>query len=197
MSSSYGEKKIRNPISVVSHILMKIPTETNICNELKNFKVKWTNNIRYTPPEAIIDKFIETADHVLVGGKIGLSQEIKKLNSSKLVLPIDDIEGFDIGNKSIKLFVDKIKGAKTIIWAGPVGLFEKEPYDKGTKAVGEAILKNKSAFKVAGGGDTIAAVFKFNVENGFNHLSTGGGAMLDFLAGKDLPGLKALENNEK
>jgi 3-phosphoglycerate kinase len=148
--------------------------------------------VKFESKAKVIDSLLQITDFVLVGGKIGLSEEVKKINSPKLVLPIDDVDGFDIGSESIKLFIKKIKEAKTIIWAGPMGLFEKEAYSVGTKAVGEAIINNKEAFKVAGGGDTIAAISQFNLQNKFDHLSTGGGAMLEFIAGEKLPGLEAL-----
>ncbi len=149
--------------------------------------------VKFESKAKVIDSFLKVADYLLVGGKIGLSEEVRKLNSSKLVLPIDDVDTFDIGSESIKIFVEKIKIAKTIIWAGPIGLFEKEPYNIGTKMIGKAIVKNKKAFKVAGGGDTVSAINKFKLQKKFNHLSTGGGAMLEFIAGETLPGLKSLE----
>ena len=148
--------------------------------------------VKFESKAKVISALLKKADWVLVGGKIGLSQEAQKLNSEKLVLPEDPEDASDLGEKAKDLFVSKINTARTIIWAGPVGLFEKEPYGQGTQAVGEAIANNKKAFRVAGGGDTINAVFKFNLQDNFDHLSTGGGAMLDFLAGKELPGLKAL-----
>ncbi|MDP2933197.1 MAG: phosphoglycerate kinase, partial [bacterium] len=153
--------------------------------------------VKFESKAKVIDSFLKAADYVLVGGKIGLSEEIKKINSPKIVLPLDDVDTFDIGPESIKLFVEKIRFAKTIVWAGPVGLFEKEPYNAGTKAVGDAIINNSGAFKVAGGGDTVSAINKFGWQDRFDHLSTGGGAMLDFIAGKKLPGLEALGYYDK
>lgn len=153
--------------------------------------------VKFESKAKVIDSFLKAADYVLVGGKIGLSEEIKKINSPKIVLPLDDVDTFDIGPESIKLFVEKIRFAKTIVWAGPVGLFEKEPYDAGTKAVGDAIINNSEAFKVAGGGDTVSAINKFGWQDRFDHLSTGGGAMLEFIAGERLPGLEALGYYDK
>lgn len=140
----------------------------------------------------VIDSFLKTADHVLIGGKIGRSEQLEKIDSSKLVLPKDYLDGFDIGAKTIKTFKEIIETARTIVWAGPMGLFEERKYEKGTKEIAQAILKNKKAFKVAGGGDTLFALRKFKLK-GFNHLSTGGGAMLAFLAKEKLPGLEALK----
>jgi len=148
--------------------------------------------VKFESKAKVIDSFLRVADFVLVGGKIGLSSEVRKLNSPKLVLPIDNIDTFDIGPETIKLFSEKISEAKTIIWAGPVGLFEKDEYSVGTRKIGEAICNNTKAFKVAGGGETVEAIFRFGFEDKFNHLSTGGGAMLEFIAGEKLPGLEAL-----
>lgn len=137
----------------------------------------------------MINRFLHKADKILVSGKIA---ENIKVRSDRLVLPKDTIGSFDIGPETIKNYKDIIKTAKTIIWAGPLGFFEKKPYDKGTKEIAKAICKNKKAFKVAGGGDTTAAIIGFKLERDFDHLSTGGGAMLAFLGGEKLPGLYAL-----
>ncbi|MDD5606547.1 MAG: phosphoglycerate kinase, partial [Candidatus Pacebacteria bacterium] len=103
----------------------------------------------------------------------------------------------DIGPESIKLFSQIIKKAETIILAGPLGYFENPLFEKGTKEIAKAIIKNNSAYKIAGGGDTLFSLSKFDLERGFDHISTGGGAMLAFLSGEKLPGLIALENEDK
>jgi phosphoglycerate kinase len=100
---------------------------------------------------------------------------------------------FDIGPETRKIFIKIIKTAKTIIWNGPLGLFEKEPFDRGTRGIAEAIVRNHFAFKVAGGGDTVSAISKLNLTDEFDHISSGGGAMLQFLSGEKLPGLEALK----
>lgn len=79
-----------------------------------------------------------------------------------------------------------------IVWAGPLGLFENLAFEKGTKEIAQEISKNQKAFKIAGGGDTINALSKFNLLNKFDHICTGGGAMLEFLGGNELPGIKSL-----
>ncbi len=100
---------------------------------------------------------------------------------------------FDIGPETIKIFSEIIKTAKMILWSGPLGLSEEKKFEKGTKGVAESIVKNKNAFKIIGGGDTIAAVDKFGLISRFDHVSTGGGAMLEFLSGEKLPGLEVLK----
>jgi phosphoglycerate kinase len=137
----------------------------------------------------VVDRFLQTADKILIGGKI--ASEVK-INSEKIVLAKDNVDGFDVGPETVEEFRKIIKTAKTIVWAGPLGFFEKKPYNEGTKKIAEEICKNKKAFKVAGGGETIAAIAELSLEKGFDHLSTGGGAMLAFLGGEELPGLKAL-----
>ena len=140
----------------------------------------------------VIDNFLNIADFVLIGGKIAFVEKLKNGSFSNLILAKDNNGGKDIGDDSIKEFSKIIKKAKTIVWAGPVGIFEDKRYEKGTKSLAREIVKNKKAFKVAGGGDTISAILKFGLEKGFDHLSTGGGAMLSFLGREELPGLKAL-----
>jgi len=100
---------------------------------------------------------------------------------------------FDIGVETINLYSEIIKKAGTIFWAGPLGFFEEERFAEGTKEVGEKIVRNYKAFKVAGGGNTISAIKKFGWLDKFDHISTGGSAMLKFLCGEELPGIEALE----
>ena len=100
--------------------------------------------------------------------------------------------GFDIDQNSINEFKKVIKKAKTILWNGPLGYFEKKEFERGTKEIALAIGSSK-AFRVIGGGESLFAVSKYGVENKINFLSTGGGAMLKFLAGEKLPGIEALK----
>jgi phosphoglycerate kinase len=102
-------------------------------------------------------------------------------------------EIFDIGKETIQSFREILKPAKTIFWAGPLGYCEREKFSQGTKQVAEIVVRNYEAYKVVGGGDTISALRKFNLLDKFSFVSTGGGAMLAFLAGKKLPGLEALK----
>lgn len=122
-------------------------------------------------------------------------------SSVRLVSQIDDNEKiFDVGPDTIKNFVSVIKKAKTILWNGPIGAFEVEEFSKGTQAIAKAIADSK-AFKVAGGGDTLAAIEKYQISSKIDYISTGGGAFLTVLEGKKLPVIAALEErvakNEK
>ena len=99
----------------------------------------------------------------------------------------------DIGPESGKLFAAKLAGAKTVFWNGPMGVFEMEPYAGGTRAVAQALI-DCGAFTVVGGGDSAAAVRQLGFdEDAFGHISTGGGASLEYLEGKALPGITVLE----
>jgi len=104
--------------------------------------------------------------------------------------------GADIGPKSIELFTNKIKRSTTIFWNGPMGAFERKGFSTGTEAVAKAIASTK-AFTVAGGGDTLRAIEESRLENEFSHVSTGGGASLEFLEGVELPGLSVLRKPEE
>jgi len=102
------------------------------------------------------------------------------------------LKGLDVGPRTVEEFVRTIADAKTILWNGPMGVFELEPFSGGTRGVARAVA-GSSAFTVVGGGDSLAAVKRLGLEGDFDHLSTGGGASLQFLEGKRLPGLASLE----
>ncbi|OGZ33053.1 MAG: phosphoglycerate kinase [Candidatus Portnoybacteria bacterium RBG_13_40_8] len=180
----------------------------------------------------VINKFLNIADYVLIGGalantifakqgiEIGDSiidresfDDVGKINlkNPKLFLPIDLViwnknrvyykdvsnlfekeRALDIGPKTVDLFRDLIMKAETVVWNGPLGLITQKPFDKASKAIVEAISQSE-VYSVVGGGDTIAFVRSIKKEKVFNHLSTGGGAMLDYLANETLPGLEAIE----
>ena len=108
----------------------------------------------------------------------------------------DKFEGMDAGPKSLEIFKEVILKSKTILWNGPVGVFEFSSFSNGTKSVGDAVARSTEggAFSLVGGGDSVAAVKKFKLQNSVSYVSTGGGAMLESLEGKKLPGISALEN---
>jgi phosphoglycerate kinase len=110
----------------------------------------------------------------------------------------EDFMGVDIGSKSIEKFAETIQSAKTILWNGPLGIFEIDEFSKGTVAVGEFVAEaaDEGAIAIVGGGDSVSAVKKAKVDKRISHISTGGGASLEFLEGKELPGLAALADKE-
>jgi len=194
--------------------------------------------VKFSSKIKVIEQFLKTADHLLLGGRIfepllqikgilvgrpwpeeKVIGQIQKINltNPKIHLPVDSLvclpnleegysrkagigsirkeeEIFDIGPETVKLFTDLIKTAKMIIWSGPLGNFERAPFDAGSKGIAEAIVRNHGAFKVAGGGDTDAFLAKYNFRDKFDHVSTGGGAMLEFLSGEKLPGIEAIRS---
>jgi len=140
------------------------------------------------------ERLSEIADFSLLGNLI--AKEIKEKKSEKILHPIDNKKNRDIGEKTIKIFKEKIFKAKTIFWAGPLGKIEEKKYQKGTKEIAKAII-DSGAFSVVGGGETVEFINKIGLIEKFNHVSVGGGAMLAFLAGEKLPGLEALKNGNR
>lgn len=140
----------------------------------------------------IIKNFIDKVEHILIGGAITKNMLEK---NSRIIFPKDYVSEngaiSDIGPETIKEFMEVINDSKMIIWNGPLGKVEEEKFSIGSKKISEAII-NSGAFSIAGGGDTVAFLEKLALVDKFNYVSTGGGAMLEFLAGNKLPGLIAL-----
>lgn len=150
---------------------------------------------------------VEIGKSLLDEENIEFCQKVLNEHKEKLILPIDVItdlkerfitditkeeKGLDIGPKTVKLFKQYLDNSKTIIWNGPVGMFEEEKYSNGTKGICQ-ILENIDAIKIAGGGDTASAIKNFGYEQVFTHISTGGGASLELLEGKKLPGIEIID----
>lgn len=148
--------------------------------------------------------------------KVDLARELLSKAGDKLILPVDSVAatefsndapsevvgdeipegkmGLDIGPKSIDLFRKELEGAKTVVWNGPMGVFEMENFAKGTAAVCEILAKLEEATTIIGGGDSATAAQQLGFEEDFSHISTGGGASLEYLEGKELPGLAAISD---
>src|SRR3989344_1756019 len=141
-----------------------------------------------------INNMVKSADAVLVSGLIKKEMVEQALALGEAVLgPEGNLEALDIDEKAIKTFREKILTAKTVVWNGPFGKFEDERYKNGTLQIANAIIES-GAFSVVGGGETVEFLNLEGMLSKFNHVSTGGGAMLSYLAGEELPGLRALEN---
>lgn len=114
-------------------------------------------------------------------------------------IPVDQIpsgwQGLDAGPKTLELFSEVIKNSSTILWNGPVGVFEMKKFENGSRVVAEAIVEGtkKGAFSLIGGGDSVACINQFGLANDVSYISTAGGALLEYLEGKDLPGIKAIQ----
>ncbi|PGV79840.1 phosphoglycerate kinase [Bacillus thuringiensis] len=126
-----------------------------------------------------------------------ITEEFSETATTKIV-GIDSIpsnwEGVDIGPKTREMYADVIKNSKLVVWNGPMGVFEMTPFAEGTKAVGQALADAEDTYSVIGGGDSAAAVEKFGMADKMSHISTGGGASLEFMEGKELPGVVCLND---
>ena len=162
---------------------------------------------------------LETGKSLVEADRVEMAKALLDRAGDKLVLPVDALVApsmedggrsravrrdaipageamFDIGPESIRLFAKEIGGAKTVLWNGPMGVFEKPPFDAGTTAVARALAEatTRGATTIVGGGDSAAAVADAGLESQMSHVSTGGGASLEFLEGKTLPGVAALDD---
>ena len=197
-----GGAKVSDKIAVIENLLKKAD------------KILIGGGMSYTFAKAegysigtslIEEDYVEMAKKFLIEGK------------DKIILPVDHAisksfadnerrmsEGFDIpegqmgldiGDKTIKLFVKELQGAKTVVWNGPMGVAEFENFKQGTESIARTIANQPGVFSIIGGGDSAAAAIKLGFENKFTHISTGGGASLQYMEGKPLPGIDAIQNN--
>ena len=132
-------------------------------------------------------KLLLPDDH-LVADKVEETARVKTVDTNSIP---PDMIGVDIGPKTVRAYKKEIKQAKTVLWNGPMGIFEIEKFARGTNQIANVLASSK-ATTVVGGGDSVAAVNKFKLAESISHVSTGGGASLEFLEGKDLPGIQAL-----
>ena len=154
----------------------KIDLARNLLKEAKSHKVK----------------FLLPTDHV-VAEKIDLNAIVQTVGSGHIPA---NLMALDIGLKTIEVFTDEIARAATILWNGPMGVFEVAPFAKGTFKIAHAVAENVGATSIVGGGDSVSAVNAAGVADKITHISTGGGASLEFLEGKKLPGVEALTDKK-
>jgi phosphoglycerate kinase len=136
-------------------------------------------------------KLLLPVDHV-VADKIDVNAHVQKIDQGQAIPA--GLMALDIGPKTVDIFSEEISRARTIVWNGPMGVFEVAPFAKGTFAIAKAVAENAGATTIVGGGDSVAAVHAAGVADKITHISTGGGASLEFLEGKKLPGVEALTN---
>ena len=200
-----GGAKVSDKIGVIENLLNKVTT------------LLVGGGMAYTFLKA---KAFEVGRSLVEEGQLGFSLNLlgKAEGKVKLLLPLDHIAAermdvqakrqivnnekiprdwvcLDIGPETVRVFSEEIKSAKTIVWNGPMGVFEMEPFSQGTFAIAKAVA-DSSAFSIVGGGDSVAAVNQAGVAKRISHISTGGGASLEFLEGKKLPGIEALRKEE-
>ena len=196
-----GGSKVSSKISVIENLLDKVDT------------LIIGGGMAYTFMAA---KGQEVGDSLLEADYIDYAKDMLAKAGSKILLPVDTVvaqafdndapskvvkeggiekgwQGLDIGPETIKLFSDAVKNAKTVVWNGPMGVFEMPSFAKGTNAIAK-VLSEIDATTVIGGGDSVAAVNQAGLGDKMSHISTGGGASLEFLEGKELPGIAALQD---
>lgn len=194
-----GGAKVSDKIGVIENLLSKAD------------KVLIGGGMTYTFYAA---KGIEIGKSLVEEDKIELARTLIEKGGDKLILPIDSVTspefsndtpteihdfavpadqmGLDIGPKTIELFTDALQGAKTVVWNGPMGVFEMSNFAQGTVGVCEAIANLTEATTIIGGGDSAAAAMQLGFADQFTHISTGGGASLEYLEGKELPGVASI-----
>ena len=201
-----GGSKVSSKISVINNLLDKVDT------------LIIGGGMAYTFMKALGE---EVGDSLLEADYIDYAKEMMDKADKKgvkLLIPVDTVvakefsndaehktvgrgeieagwQGLDIGEKTVALYIDAIKDAKTVVWNGPMGVFEMPNFAKGTNAIAKA-LADIDAVTIIGGGDSVAAVNQAGLGDKMTHISTGGGASLEFLEGKDLPGITALNDRQ-
>ena len=197
-----GGAKVSDKIAVVDNLLKKAD------------KVLIGGGMAYTFMKAQGGKIGQS---LVEDDKVELAKEYLEKANGKLVLPVDnvcadkfaedantmvvesgdipdDYMGLDIGPKSIELYRKELEGAKTVVWNGPMGVFEMKPFATGTLEVCTAISELPDATTVIGGGDSAAAAIQLGFADKFSHISTGGGASLEYMEGKELPGIAVISD---
>jgi len=198
-----GGAKVSDKITVIQNLLNKVNTiligggmaytfikaqgNTIGSSKLDKDHIDTASKILTNAKKKNVEIVLPT-DHLVTDNVHGKGRiKIEKTNIS------DGFSGVDIGPETIKLFTSKLLPAQTIIWNGPVGIFENDKFSEGTRSIAMTLAGLKST-RVIGGGETVAAAEKFKVADKMSHISTGGGAFLEFMEGKELPGIAALTN---
>jgi len=209
VSCIIGGSKISTKIGILTNLIKKM-NNIIIVGAMANNFIKYKNyNIGQSVYEKntesliadIIKKSQESNCKIIIPTDVVVSKDINSKGQLKNLNEIDSTDLIlDIGNKTVETIIKIIDASKTILWNGPAGYFEIDEFSNGSNKIAKKITentKNKSLTSIAGGGDTVALINKFNYFDGFTYISTAGGAFLELLEGKILPGIKALETNER
>ncbi|MEK3980616.1 phosphoglycerate kinase [Psychrobacillus sp. FSL K6-2836] len=199
-----GGAKVKDKIGVIDHLLDKVDniliggglSYTFTKAQGHEIGTSLLEEDKLDLARGFLEKAKEKGVSFYLPVDVVVADEFSKDANTKVV-DIDQIPsdwmGLDIGPKTRELYADVIKNSKLIIWNGPMGVFEMEAFANGTKAVADAMAQT-AGYTIIGGGDSAAAVEKFDVGDKMDHISTGGGASLEFMEGKDLPGVSALND---
>ena len=203
-----GGSKISTKIGILKNLIKKIKTVVIVGAMANNFIRYKGNNIGKSMYEKnqdtlLKDIFKQSENNnceLVLPEDVVVAKNTQSKGQLKTLDRIDDTDLIlDIGEKTVKKIFKIIENSKTVLWNGPAGYFEIEEFSSGSNKIAQKIsenTKNKSLVSIAGGGDTAAAINKFGCSDGFTYISTAGGAFLELLEGKILPGIKALETNE-
>ena len=203
-----GGAKISTKIGIINNLMKKI-TNIIIVGAMANNFIKYQGynigkSLFEKNQEKLLKDILKQCDinscNLILPEDVIVSKDYNSKGQLKSLNKIDENDLIlDIGNKTIENILKKIDESKTVLWNGPAGYFEIEEFSLGSNKIANKIVENTKKeilTSIAGGGDTVAAINKFGCSNGFSYISTAGGAFLEFLEGKKLPGIKALEINE-
>lgn len=199
-----GGAKISDKLAVIKNMLLKVDKLLLGGALIFNFfrakgyvigKSLWEPELINEAKMLLAEIKIHLPEDVIVSDKASDEGVINTVTPDKIPT---EFMGLDIGPKSVKKFQEILRTGKTIVWAGPMGMFELEKFAQGTRGIAQAIAEatENGATSVVGGGDTVAALEKFKLTDKVSHVSTGGGATLEFLEGKNLPGIAVLKDKE-
>jgi len=208
VSCIIGGSKISTKIGILTNLIKKMDNIIIVGAMANNFmKYKKYNigkSIFEKNTESLIENIIKQANKyncsLIIPSDVVVSKDFDSKGQLKNLNKVNDTDLIlDIGDETVKNIFKIIDNSKTVLWNGPAGYFEIKEFSEGSNKIAKKIIentKNKSLISIAGGGDTVAAINKFNCFDGFTYISTAGGAFLELLEGKILPGIKALEINE-
>ncbi len=200
-----GGAKVTDKIGVIENLITKVDSlligggmsYTFLKSEGYEIGTSLLDGESLTLGKELMGKAAKRGVDFLLPVDIVVAKEIKEGTEHKVVDKSDipsDWMGVDIGPETIQKFGKIIRGAKTIFWNGPLGVFEIDEFSRGTEAIAKFIAENNDAISLIGGGDSAAAAEKLGFADKMTHISTGGGASLEFMEGKELPGIAALDD---